>query len=186
MFIPPSAKLGQEGVSQIDLARIFKQFALIGINALRECFDLKYFEISNNDLGRLIKDTTGASYSFWDRKYKYTTLDCWKKIIEIDWADERLYKKEVFDCDNFAFLFASRVTEWFDLNGAGISLGTLRDPKTDTFLGWHAWVIFIADDKGEKKLINLETQTDKWVEIKKGRPIVIGNWKYKPVWLIFY
>jgi len=186
MEIQPSLKVGQEPALTADIVQLAKNLAKMGIEILKQNVDLETKVISGSDLGKLVRERTGATFSLWDNQYYYTTLASWQKIIDLDWSDEKKYVKERYDCDNYAYMFCSRMAEWFELNGAGIVLGVVRNPNTNALLGWHAWVFFLADVNGKPELFNLETETDQFVKVETGKPIVVGSWKYCPVWTIWY
>jgi hypothetical protein len=86
-----------------------------------------------------------------DSKYFATSLEEFKKIISWDWTDHLHYEINSFDCENFAFYFASRIARMFGINAIGIILD---------YSSWHAYnLVIIKDSKGVRWML-YEPQTD--------------------------
>lgn len=98
-----------------------------------------------------------------DNSYGSYSVDDLKRFLKSDDVDKITYKKDSFDCDNFALVLAGREAEWFsqvkDNVGStfGMVHGDIRKKETDTEVRAHA-INFLIDDKGELWLI--EPQTD--------------------------
>ena len=99
-----------------------------------------------------------------DRRYRVTTLDKWKEIIESDTLNEiKKWKKDVFDCDNFALAMVAHVNEVYELNSIGFAIGTVKKPSTLEEVGKHAYNVIAAKDNGKLTLYILEPQNDEIV-----------------------
>ena len=55
-----------------------------------------------------------------DGRYRLTDQNNFLNIVSWDWLDSRQYVKDVFDCENYAIAFKSRIDELFSLNQVGI------------------------------------------------------------------
>lgn len=154
----------------------------------RSAFDIRPVDINKADLLKLLVDNkVSESYSMADKKYRLTDFETWKAIIAMDWSDKREYIYDIFDCDNFAFLFSARIADYFELNSAGTAFGSIYDKNTGKYIGEHAFNIIVTQENlGNKKIIVYEPMTDGYCEFEKGKDIIIGNWIYKPRWLIFF
>jgi len=64
---------------------------------LRHSLKIKYYTLSADELSKLSKSIDTPSW-LWDRKYQYTDLEAWKKIIEHWDKEKRRYKAETHDC----------------------------------------------------------------------------------------
>lgn len=96
------------------------------------------YQISLNNLRPLLQERfPNAQLMLLDKQYYYTTMDEWAKIFEDVLLNMPARSVDRFDCENFAFLTSSRVSERYGLNTCGISIG----------MGWaHSFNVFIADD----------------------------------------
>jgi len=153
---------------------------------LQNSFKIKKTEIGRRELEDFISQKTGlpkSSIAMYDRRYYLTDWAVWQKLIEYDWTNEKQYKADIFDCDNFSSSFCSRMAEIYELNTAGRFSCELRNPITNKHIGDHRAVIIPTQETDGLHLFVLESQNDKWTEVKKGQPIVIGNWKYVPGWI---
>jgi len=57
-----------------------------------------------------------------DGRYRVTTLDGYRSIIEWDKTNLRRYIMEFWDCDDYAFRFKSNVSSVFLINGVGVAV----------------------------------------------------------------
>jgi hypothetical protein len=86
-----------------------------------------------------------------------------KKFLLVDATNWHIYKKELFDCDDFALVLLGRNREWFskaniqDASTFGVAIGDIRRYETDTTPRYHALNFIITDDK---KLYLIEPQND--------------------------
>ena len=90
-----------------------------------------------------------------DEIYWGVPLETWQLILDYTGVDKRKYVKDVFDCDNFAILFAGTVADKFSINGAGIVID---------FSGRHAYsCILVVTDDGRPVFATIEPQNDRFV-----------------------
>ena len=104
-----------------------------------------------------------AKYYILDENYKSCTLTQFKKILEKDFTNWKLYTKD-YDCDNFAFKLNQNIKDKYPVMSFGI-----------VFSNSHAFNVFI--DKFGKAWY-VEPQNDKvfsFVQLNK---------QYKPIQLI--
>ena len=95
-----------------------------GIAMLQSAFDLNPFEVSKEDLPVLWAKYKVGPIIF-DNTFYVIDWDTWKLLIKYDWIKEMKYLKERRDCDNFSFAFASRMSELYGINSAGVAVGQL-------------------------------------------------------------
>jgi hypothetical protein len=86
-----------------------------------------------------------------DSQYFAVSLEEFKKIISWDWTDHLHYEINSFDCENFAFYFASRVARMFGINAVGIVLD---------YSSAHAYNLVILKDSQGVRWMLYEPQTD--------------------------
>jgi len=86
-----------------------------------------------------------------DSQYISTSLDEFKKIISWDWTDHLHYEINTFDCENFAFYFASRVARMFGINTVGIVLD---------YSSAHSYNLVIVKDSQGVRWMLYEPQLD--------------------------
>jgi len=165
-----------------ELARKFgKVIALSGIKMMRSAFDIPYFTLTGEEIAKVIKNYAAGEVILLDGSYQLTDLETWLAIIAVDWTEAKKYKKEIYDCDNFSYSFASRMAEIFELNGAAAIYGKVFNKDTGELVGFHMWNGFIAKNGDYFELYMLEPITDLYTKVEKNQPIIIGNWKYEPV-----
>lgn len=83
-----------------------------------------------------------------DGKYRLTDQNNFLNIVSWDWVDSRPYIKDVFDCENYAIAFKSRIDEYFSLNQVGIVID---------YKSMHAYNLVIFPDEN---VMLLEPQSD--------------------------
>ena len=88
-----------------------------------------------------------------DRKYWVCSQEVFARIVKWDWVDQRKYRADKFDCDNFALIFMARVNGYFGLNNVGLVI--------DDSSG-HAYNIVIFKDGS---IHIFEPQSDSWPDI---------------------
>lgn len=151
---------------------------------------LKHFLKVNGDwvdwrlLQLAVVTQLGTAAITLDQKYKVLTLDEWKQIIRSDTLNiTKKWKKDVFDCDNFAITFNAHCAEYYEVNTAGIAIGTIKHAGTLKNLGKHAYNILAVKENNELVLYLYEPQTDGLV--KAGKQVRLGNWIYETEIVIF-
>ena len=126
----------------------------------------------------------GAAAITLDEKYKVLTLDEWSQIVQSDTLNVvKKWKKDVFDCDNFAIAFSAHCAEYYEVNSAGIAIGTVRDADTLEEVGKHAYNILAVKENDELVLYLYEPQTDGLA--KAGRQVKLGSWVYETEIVVF-
>lgn len=89
------------------------------------------------------------------------------------------YRKQVTDCDDFAFLQSSLMAFLFGINTCGASLGTIYNAHTGATIGGHYFNMAITYEKGEFGLYCCDPLNPGFVKVVKGEPIIINDsWKY--------
>lgn len=81
-----------------------------------------------------------AMVQLWalDTRYRCPTLEVWDKFLSWSDVDEKRYKSQFYDCDNFAISLQAESARRFDLNSCGV----IYD-----FSGAHAYNIILVHDK---------------------------------------
>ena len=126
----------------------------------------------------------GAVATTLDKRYKVLTLDKWKEIIKTDTLNEtKKWKKDVFDCDNFALVFSAHCAEFHEVNSAGIAVGTIYDANTLNKIGKHAYNILAVKEGDQLVLYLYEPQTDGLTVASKKTKL--GNWVYETEVVVF-
>jgi hypothetical protein len=83
-----------------------------------------------------------------DGQYRLTDQNNFLNIVSWDWIDSRQYVKDVFDCENYAIAFKSRIDELFSLNQVGIVID---------YKSMHGYNLVVFPDTN---VMLLEPQTD--------------------------
>lgn len=144
----------------------------------------KTYRTSYYNLRSLIIEQIGCSFRLLDEKYYYTDISGWRKIISSDPINVvKKWKKDRFDCDNFATTFSSHVAEFFGLNTAGIAIGYVYDSNTLELLGRHAYNILLVRNGDKDELWLYEPQTDEMVKAEKR--VKLGDWIYETTYVVF-
>jgi len=165
------------------------QFINFGVALIRSDFHLKPAELFSFQLEEYLRQQLNnikIDYVFSDGKYYLIDWKSWQKIIEVDWTNRMKYLKEKRDCDNFAYLFSSRMSEIFELNTAGVAHGHVYDRTTGLWKGGHFWNVIVSNDKEGRHLYWYEPMKDLWVKDEKGKRIYMGKWEYRPLTLRFF
>jgi len=145
----------------------------VGASLLKSSFNIEPEIIVGQEMVRKFQDIPSISYS--DRQYYSIPLAKWKEIIDVDWTNHKKYIVDRFDCDNFAFYFASSMAMQFGLNTCGVAYGKMGDEG-------HAFNVIYATD-GIKIL---EPQTDDWVDYTGGNSVTLRGKTYSINWIIFF
>jgi len=120
----------------------------------------------------------GCDTMLLDSWYKVVDLDTWKEIIQSDLLNlTKKWKKEVFDCDNFAITFVGHVSELYEINSVGIALGKVYDASSNKLVGYHAFNVIVVKEDKDLGIYVYEPQTDGLA--KASRRTKIGNWIYE-------
>lgn len=153
-----------------------------GIKMIKSAFHIDPTMITYEQMKEFLTDITDGKLNYIslaDQNYYLIPWEQWKQIIEVDWTDKKKYLKDKFDCDNFAFLFAARMAEIYDINSAGVVHGKVN-------VG-HFWNAIVAKDSmGNLRLYYYEPMKDLYTEFKKGEKVVMGSWTYKSYSLRFF
>jgi len=154
-------------------------------DGIRTVFKVAPMEYPSSVVRQLLINTTGVptfSISLSDNKYFLTTWERWGEIIDFDLIDQLVYYYDKFDCDNFAFYFASRAAGLYGLNTGGVAYGSIYDKNTNELLGRHAFNIIVTTND----IRAYEPMTDEDCVIEAGKPIVIGGWRYVCDWILLF
>ena len=89
-----------------------------------------------------------------DATYWGVSLETWQLILAYNGTDKKRYVKDVFDCDNFAILFAGSVADKFGINGAGIVID---------YSGGHAYSALLVATETGLAFATIEPQNDEFV-----------------------
>ena len=172
----------QQKVRQIQ-RKLAKLLIKQGLQFLQGSFKIEKKVFEKEQIKNFLKEKCNIP-SMWlcDEKYYLTDWQTWQKIIEFDWLDEKEYINEIRDCDNFAYSFSSRMSNWFGLNSAGRCSGWVYSAKTGKRLGAHAFNLILAYDGKEIVPYLFEPMTDEWT-IWKGQRTKLGNWEYQITWI---
>lgn len=84
-----------------------------------------------------------------DGHYRLTDQNNFLNIVSWDWIDSRQYITDVFDCENYAIAFKSRIDEYFALNQVGIVID---------YKSMHGYNLVVFPDSN---VMLLEPQSDK-------------------------
>jgi hypothetical protein len=84
-----------------------------------------------------------------DGQYRLTDQNNFLNIVSWDWIDSRQYVTDVFDCENYAIAFKSRIDEYFGLNQVGIVID---------YKSMHGYNLVVFPDAN---VMLLEPQNDK-------------------------
>ncbi len=88
----------------------------------------------------------------WDNTYMVISLEDMQRVIENTRQNLPTYTTELFDCEDFAFLLMTRITEKYQLNSLGVAVGTIP-------AGGHGFNIFVTWETDKLVPHILEPQT---------------------------
>jgi hypothetical protein len=118
-------------------------------------FQVTKIPLTDQDLNTIINDlkSKGGLVAWFplDSQYVSTGLDEFKKIISWDWTDHLHYEINTFDCEDFAFYFASRVARMFGINTVGIVLD---------YSSAHSYNLVVVKDSQGVRWMLYEPQLD--------------------------
>ena len=153
-----------------------------GIEWLKSAVKARYYVMGVGELmsivNRYLPDVSNIPV---DLRFQYTDFETMKKIIEIDWTNLREFRKDAYDCDNYAFSFASRMAEIWEINGVAVAFGVIYEKGLPIP---HFWNYFIARTESGEKLYFLEPQNDFVTEA--GKECNINRTRYVPYLLLWY
>jgi len=103
----------------------------------------------------------------WDDEYYLPSLENWKIVLETarDWASKTLppYKKNRFDCENFALAIWAKVAWGWQINPIGIAIGA-----------GHAFLLFLAYE-GNKIVPHTYEPQNKGVIVLDPPYLIVGR-----------
>jgi len=175
----------QEKVNQIA-----KQLGLTLISAgtkmLRSAFHINPIKVPSYEIEKFLQTKIQAkNVTLSDGKYWLIPFYQWKEIIKVDWTDKKKYLVDRYDCDNFAFTFASRASEVFDINSAGVVHGHVYNKDTGKWIGGHFWNAIITKEGGSFNLYFYEPINDNYT-LYTGGKIIMGMMEYRPLSYRFF
>ena len=103
-----------------------------------------------------------------DHEYALLTKEQVEDFLKSDWTNWRIYRKEIFDCDDFAIILLGKFHEKFGSCSVGFALSDI-----------HAFNIFIDINK---KVWIIEPQTDKILSLES----IKNNKKYYPFKMVLF
>jgi hypothetical protein len=121
----------------------------------------------------------------FDWRYYTTNWENWQLLIDSVILDKALYIAEKRDCDNFAFLMTSLSSFIMGLNTCGAAYGVVYNKDTGATIGGHYFNTILTSD-GSLYLIDTLNSYPDFVKIEKGKPIVLGNWRYEVKGITFF
>ena len=95
-----------------------------------------------------------------DNRYRTTTLDGFRRIIEWDRTNLRPYIAEFWDCDDYAWRFKSNVTTTFLVNGIGFVIDWSKPECA------HSYNVLFPTDSDP---VVYEPQTDQIMSVGEAR-----------------
>jgi len=161
------------------------KYIAVGQWWLRVTTKYQRYSVTAKTLDTLIRKQIGkCNRMLFDEVYYYTTIDSFREMANKDELNSWMeWKRDWYDCDNFAISFAAHMTEIWRLNCAGIAIGVTLDRKTKKVTGAHAYNIVLADANGKPTLYVYEPQTDKIVKASKDTDM--GHAIYRTVRIIW-
>ena len=144
----------------------------------RKAFQPKKTKATYEQVKKFLEENTSLysiNYiSLADDWYNLISYKDWETAIENDIVNLTPYKKQETDCENFAYMFASKMGYEYGINSCGVVHGKVN-------IG-HFWNCIITDDW---RLYYYDVKKEKNGNLgvalyEKGRPIIIGGWTYTP------
>ena len=157
-----------------------------GSNIARNAFKSTRILKTSDEMRGFLAMQGIESISLSDQKYYLTDIDEWKEIIAVDLLDRKEYKSDFADCDNFAFLFASRASHITGLNTAGVAYGAVYDKETGKHLGNHAFNLIIVENNGIMYAYLYEPMNDSIVLWDRKGNNVLKDWTYSINWILMF
>jgi hypothetical protein len=159
-----------------------------GYKMMISSYNISPQQVAYNEIVNLIsKKLPNAQQGLMDSNYYLTGIDKWKDIIASDWLmGTKKYIADKFDCDNFAYCFASHCSELYDISVA-TCYGRVWQKDTGADLGLHYWNVIMTQETDGRHLYFYEPQNDNYLEIPDGtKDIVMGQMKYEAIKVIVF
>ena len=131
----------------------------------------------------LLEDFKVPSVSTSDRTYWLQSWEVWQTLIAHDWIDKKEYMSELFDCDNFAFWFASRMAGIYHLNSAMVCYGATYNLDGAKRSG-HAFNIIPVWTDHDLEWYVYEPITDWYTKWEPGEKIIMHDIEYRITWIL--
>ena len=169
---------------QIKINKIFRDFGITlidnGVSFTRKAVQnnpltsISYATIKTN----LVNAGISCSTSEMDVMYQTASWALWEETLalvhiilgKIKWTSE------VFDCDDFARAKKSFMALLFGMTDMGEVWGKVYNKDTGVLEWYHYFNVIIASDN---RVYAHEPITGESVLIIKGKPVVIGDWRYE-------
>lgn len=150
---------------------------------LKRAFRVEGEMVFNSVINTKLVSTLGCKTMLLDLWYKVADLNTWKEIIQSDTLNLiKKWKRDVFDCDNFAIVFVGHVNELYEINSVGLAIGRVYDVNTGKFVGYHAFNVIVVKEGDDLEVYVYEPQTDGLAKASKRTKL--GNWLYEVDWVI--
>lgn len=148
---------------------------------LKRAFSIKQMKVITNDYVKSLLTTVGIDKIYCsDEKYYVIDWEIMKEIIKYDWIDKKKYVKDRYDCDDFANSFKARMAEIYGINSVATAGGIMLYSKnTNQKLGYHRANLILTTEDNVSRAYIFEPMNDKFCLIERGKPIIIGNWRYE-------
>lgn len=160
-----------------------------GYKMIKSSFNITPQQVdSNTFIDFLLKKLPKCTLGLMDSNYFLTDIETWKNIIAEDWLQgTKKWIADKFDCDNFAYCFASHCSELYDIS-VSTCYGEVFHKDTNASLGFHYWnTITTKEADGKMHLYFYEPENDNYEEIPDGTTtIVMGNMKYYALRIICF
>ena len=119
-----------------------------------------------------------CSTSELDSIYQTATWSLWEELLlqahivlgKMKWT------AEVFDCDDFARAKKALMSLLFGLTDIGEVYGRVYNKETDVFEWYHYFNVIIT---ANNQVYLHEPITGESVLVEKGKPIILGTWRYE-------
>ena len=150
---------------------------------LKRTFGVKGEMVFNSVINTRLVSTLGCKTMLLDLWYKVVDLNTWKEIIQSDTLNSiKKWKRDVFDCDNFAIVFMAHVEELYEINSVGLAIGKIYDANSNKLVGYHAFNVIVVKEGNDLEVYLYEPQTDGLAKASKRTKL--GNWLYEVDWVI--
>ena len=103
-----------------------------------------------------------------DGEYYLLDLPSWRKILAHSSIDKLRYVNDIFDCDDFAWLFSALMNSLHGLNSVGFATGWLNNNE------YHAFNIIMLENNGIEFWL-YEPQNGGFAKVEGKRVWVEGN-----------
>jgi hypothetical protein len=121
----------------------------------------------------------------FDWKYYTTSFENWQLLIDSVILDKALYIANIRDCDNYAYLMTSFASFIISLNTCGAAYGVVYNAQTGATIAAHYFNTILASD-GNLYLIDTLNSYPEFTKIEKGKPIILGPWRYEIRGITFF